>query len=73
MIYSQALVTFTLDGIIWQKTLGVLSLSACFLISVPLAVVTLLGTDSPGPQEKIGNLGTDFDSGELFPVDEIDF
>jgi hypothetical protein len=65
-------VTFALDGIIWQKTPGVLSLSACFLISVALAVVTLLGTDRPGAhQEKIGNIRTDFDSGELFPVDEI--
>ncbi|KAE9379513.1 hypothetical protein N431DRAFT_500069 [Stipitochalara longipes BDJ] len=73
MIYSQALVTFILDGVIWLKTPGVLSLSGCLLISVGLAIVTLLGADSQGPhQEKIGNFGTGFDSGELLPVDEIE-
>ena len=48
MIYSQALVAFVIDGIIWHKIPGVLSLVGCLLISVGLAVITLLNSSNSG-------------------------
>jgi uncharacterized membrane protein len=48
MIYSQALVAFVINGIIWHKIPGVLSLVGYLLISVGLAVITLFNSSSSG-------------------------
>jgi hypothetical protein len=53
MIYSQALVAFVVDGVIWHKIPGVLSLVGCLFILVGLAVITLLNnSNSDLPQNK---------------------
>ncbi|KAH8821794.1 hypothetical protein F5884DRAFT_867961 [Xylogone sp. PMI_703] len=41
MIYSQAIIALIVDGTLWHKTPGVISLVGCLLISLALAMATL--------------------------------
>lgn len=67
MIYSQALVALLFDGIIWDQIPGVISLVGCLLISVALAVATLLG--SQNDHNEVGDTGNKLDV-EMLPVED---
>ena len=69
MIYSQALVAFIIDGIIWHEIPGVLSLVGCLSISVGLAVITLLNSSSSGvAYYKLEYLNTKQEAEELLSI-----